>query len=1330
MPTLRMDGSDPFERYAYDPAKEKDIMKRKTSLNAMATLWLLLFSVSFSAVSVAAAPTKPDKESILRAYGKIPLYFIENKGQLDPKVKFYVKTSGQTLYFTDEGVVFDFHRNKKKDARNGAKGGLKGHQNRGVKTERLVFNLGFENAREGIMIKGLDRQDAVINCFLGNDRSKWKSDIPTYSGVVYKGIYKRIDLKVFGNGKGIEYEFIVNPGGNPGDILLTYNGIEGLATSREGEMLIATAFGELKETRPYIYQEIKGKRAVDGRFAIQSPAGQSQTGKFSYGFQVASYNPSYPLIIDPTLSYSTYLGGSDSEEGYGIAVDGSGNAYVAGNTRSTDFPTQNPYQGTHAGDYDVFITKLSPTGNALSYSTYLGGSGFDFARGIAVDGSGNAYVTGETRSTDFPTQNPYQGTYAGGYFDVFITKLSPNGNTLSYSTYLGGSDSEGGYGIAVDDAGNAYVTGNTRSTDFPTQNPYQGTNSSWSGYGDAFITKLSPTGNALSYSTYLGGSDSEGGNGIAVDDAGNAYVTGTTSSTDFPTQNPYQGTLGGWWDAFITKLSPTGNALSYSTYLGGSGYEEGYGIAVDGSGNAYVAGETSSTNFPTQNPYQGANAGDWDAFITKLSPTGNALSYSTYLGGSGFDRGNGIAVNGSGNAYITGRTYSINFPSRNPYQGAHAGGERDAFITKLSPTGNALSYSTYFGGSGDDFARGIAVDGSGNAYVTGATSSTNFPIQNAYQGTYAGGERDAFVAKLSDTMLTLAGPLSDTGQTKCYNRDSESGIPCPKPGEAFYGQDGNYLINSPSYTKLDAAGNDLLNTATKWTMVRDNLTRLIWEVKTDDGSIHDRDNQYEWQNAQDIFVAQVNIANFGGHSDWRLPTIQELSSITALGQDDPAVSETYFPNTVSSDYWSSTAGTTGGGDYDSDFAWIVYFKHGHGYNHPKYNYYYVRAVRGGQSGSLDHLVINSDGTVTDTNTGLMWQQSTTGIVNWQSALAECEGLTLGGYGDWRLPNRRELNSIVDYTLYNPAVSETYFPNTVAFYYWSSTTYTYYIYGAWQVHFKFGEDSWSYKSDGGYVRAVRGGQNWLLGSLTISTPSQGSMWKGGDIMPIRWNTSGISGNVKISISSQGGKDGTFHTIIDSTPNDGSYHWTVNVATSVNCMLRVEPVSDATKGTSQGLFSIETSGAPFVPKLQLAISGLQLSISWTNVVNANGYIFSYAPAPYNGLDTIRTIDMADKTSFSVELWDGAAFFVAVQAYNDAGISTYSNIEYVEIDLTNISVIPSNLNLSQGGTKTFDISGGTRPYSAPSMDTEVARFGTSGSILYVKGISTGSTTPSNGR
>ena len=1070
MPTLRMDGSDPFERYAYDPAKEKDIMKRKTSLNAMATLWLLLFSVSFSAVSVAAAPTKPDKESILRAYGKIPLYFIENKGQLDPKVKFYVKTSGQTLYFTDEGVVFDFHRNKKKDARNGAKGGLKGHQNRGVKTERLVFNLGFENAREGIMIKGLDRQDAVINCFLGNDRSKWKSDIPTYSGVVYKGIYKRIDLKVFGNGKGIEYEFIVNPGGNPGDILLTYNGIEGLATSREGEMLIATAFGELKETRPYIYQEIKGKRAVDGRFAIQSPAGQSQTGKFSYGFQVASYNPSYPLIIDPTLSYSTYLGGSDSEEGYGIAVDG--------------------------------------------------------------------------------------------------------------------------------------------------------------------------------------------------------------------------------------------------------------------SGNAYVAGETSSTNFPTQNPYQGANAGDWDAFITKLSPTGNALSYSTYLGGSGFDRGNGIAVNGSGNAYITGRTYSINFPSRNPYQGAHAGGERDAFITKLSPTGNALSYSTYFGGSGDDFARGIAVDGSGNAYVTGATSSTNFPIQNAYQGTYAGGERDAFVAKLSDTMLTLAGPLSDTGQTKCYNRDSESGIPCPKPGEAFYGQDGNYLINSPSYTKLDAAGNDLLNTATKWTMVRDNLTRLIWEVKTDDGSIHDRDNQYEWQNAQDIFVAQVNIANFGGHSDWRLPTIQELSSITALGQDDPAVSETYFPNTVSSDYWSSTAGTTGGGDYDSDFAWIVYFKHGHGYNHPKYNYYYVRAVRGGQSGSLDHLVINSDGTVTDTNTGLMWQQSTTGIVNWQSALAECEGLTLGGYGDWRLPNRRELNSIVDYTLYNPAVSETYFPNTVAFYYWSSTTYTYYIYGAWQVHFKFGEDSWSYKSDGGYVRAVRGGQNWLLGSLTISTPSQGSMWKGGDIMPIRWNTSGISGNVKISISSQGGKDGTFHTIIDSTPNDGSYHWTVNVATSVNCMLRVEPVSDATKGTSQGLFSIETSGAPFVPKLQLAISGLQLSISWTNVVNANGYIFSYAPAPYNGLDTIRTIDMADKTSFSVELWDGAAFFVAVQAYNDAGISTYSNIEYVEIDLTNISVIPSNLNLSQGGTKTFDISGGTRPYSAPSMDTEVARFGTSGSILYVKGISTGSTTPSNGR
>jgi len=743
-------------------------MKTKLGLSVLTTICVFLFSVSFLTVSKAAAPGKVDKEGILEAYSKLPLYFIENKGQLDPRVRFYVKTSGQTLYFTDKEIVFDLLRGEKATEK-GTEGAQKGRQTTDVRTERLVFNLGFENARKGVLIDGLDRQDAGINYFVGNDKSKWKRGIPTYKGVIYQGVYKGIDLKVFGNGKDIEYEFIVNPGGNPDDILLTYKGIEGLSTNGEGELLITTAFGEFKETRPFIYQEIEEERVVNGSFEIRSPAGRSQTREFSYGFQVASYNPSYPLIIDPTLSYSTYLGGSDEDYGGGIAVDGSGNAYVTGATQSSDFPTQNPYQGTNAGSVDAFITKLSSSGSTLSYSTYLGGNSWDEGNGIAVDGSGNAYVTGHTESSDFPTQNPYQGNNAGSD-DTFIIKLSSSGSALSYSTYLGGSSWDYGLSIALDSSGNAYVTGRTFSNDFPTQNPYQGT---FGGPMDAFITKVSSSGSTLSYSTYLGGSSFDMGDGIAVDDSGNAYVTGFTQSTDFPTQNPYQGTIAGDYDAFITKFTSSGSALSYSTYLGGSSSDSGKGIALDGSGNAYVTGYTHSSNFPTQNPYQGTIAGQIDAFITKVSSLGSTLSYSTYLGGSDYDYGRGIALDGSGNAYVTGYTLSSDFPTKNPYQGTF-GGEDDAFITKLFPSGSTVAYSTYLGGYARDWGNGIALDSSGNAYVTGWTASSDFPTQNPYQGTF-GGVQDAFVAKFRDTTSPTIPTVTTTAISSITATTASSG---------------------------------------------------------------------------------------------------------------------------------------------------------------------------------------------------------------------------------------------------------------------------------------------------------------------------------------------------------------------------------------------------------------------------------------------------------------------------------------------------------------------------------------------------------------------------
>jgi hypothetical protein len=492
--------------------------------------------------------------------------------------------------------------------------------------------------------------------------------------------------------------------------------------------------------------------------AIKSPSNAVLSGSASFsqlsektiGFEAKGTNRQALGTFAVGLVYSTFLGGGGDDYGWGIAVDGNGNAYVTGFTASSDFPTLNPYQATYQGG-DAFVTKLSGSGSSLIYSTYLGGADGDVAYAIAVDGGGNAYVTGYTFSSNFPTLNPYQGTFQGGYGDAFVTKLSSSGASLIYSTYLGGAEGDGGSDIAVDGSGNAYVTGGTFSSNFPTFNPYQ----MYQGRGDVFVTKLSTTGNNLLYSTYLGADSTEGPTGIAVDGSGNAYVTGYTYSTNFPTHNPYQTMSQGYGDVFVTKLSSSGSSLIYSTCVGGESMDYGIGIAVDDSGYAYVTGVTWSTNFPTLNPYQGMfQGGMGDVFVTKLSGPGSSLIYSTYLGGGGEDYGYGIAVDGSGNAYVTGLTYSSNFPTLNPYQTFQGSPWSDAFVTKLSSSGVSLIYSTDLGGKRWDEGLDIAVDGSGNAYVTGRTSSSNFPTLNPYRGTYRDGGYDVFVAKLSELEYT------------------------------------------------------------------------------------------------------------------------------------------------------------------------------------------------------------------------------------------------------------------------------------------------------------------------------------------------------------------------------------------------------------------------------------------------------------------------------------------------------------------------------------------------------------------------------------------------
>ena len=561
--------------------------------------------------------------------------------------------------------------------------------------------------------------------------------------------------------------------------------------------------------------KIQNRKYLEGRYVLAA----SNQVRFALG----PYDKTKPLVIDPVLSYSTYLGGSLQDASLGIAVDSSGNAYVTGYTQSSDFPTLNPVQSTYHGGEpagglnslvpggDVFITKLNADGSALVYSTYLGGSGSDQGNAIAVDSSGFAYVTGSTSSTDFPTLNPIQSTYHGGGSgsfgppggDAFITKLSADGSALIYSTYLGGSAQDEGNGIAVDSSGNSYVTGQTISADFPTANAIQAAcdlGSSCS-YGDAFVTKVNAAGSALVYSTYLGGSNSDTGNGVAVDSSRNAYVTGQTYSSDFPTVNPLQANNSGAPDAFVAKLNSAGSALVYSTYLGGSGSEQGTSIAVDSAGNAYITGNTQSSDFPTASPLQAASGGDAnDAFVAKINAAGSALVYSTYLGGSSTDDGLGIAVDTSGNAYVTGFTRSPDFPTASPVQASINTYLYDAFVTKINAAGSALLYSTFLGGSNINQGNGIAADSAGNAYLTGQTESSDFPITaGAFQPALAGTQLcgpggltdypcpDAFVVKLSpSSYANLSGGSLSFGSVLVNGTSSKQTLALTAGGDAAF----------------------------------------------------------------------------------------------------------------------------------------------------------------------------------------------------------------------------------------------------------------------------------------------------------------------------------------------------------------------------------------------------------------------------------------------------------------------------------------------------------------------------------------------------------------
>ncbi len=708
--------------------------------------------------------------------------FEPNLGQSDERVKFLSRGNGYALFLTPAEAVLAMRTSPliPLPIGRGAKGELASSR-----APDAVVRIALKGAALSPRIEGVDRMVGESNYFIGSDPRKWHTNIPNYARVELKNVYPGIDLIYHGSSQGqLEYDFRLAPSTDPNAIRLSFKGEKKLTLSARGDLIVKVGKTELVEHAPVIYQETGAKRqTVAGGWKLR--------GAHVASFRLANYDRSRPIVIDPVLVYSTYLGGSGGDSGNGIAVDSAGFAYITGQASSTDFPTKNAYQSTcpsaAGGCVAAFVTKLNPAASgpaSLIDSTYLGGSGADFGDGIAVDRSGNAYVTGTTFSTDFPIKNAFQSkcpSARGGFGcgAAFVAKLNPAASgaaSLLYSTYLGGSDSNDfGNGITVDSSGNAYVTGQAFSTDFPTLNGFQSTCPSAAGglgCGAAFVTKLNPTASgaaSLIYSTYLGGSDSNDfGNGIAVDSSGNAYVTGQASSTDFPTLNAYQSTCPsaagglGCGAAFVTKLNPAASgaaSLVYSTYLGGSDANDlGRGIAVDSSGNAYATGQASSTDFPTKNAYQGTlGSSNSNAFVAKLNPAASgaaSLTYSTYLGGTGNgtgvfsgDFGDSIAVDSSGNAYVTGTAVSTDFPTLSAFQStcpSAASVCHAAFVAKLNPAASgaaSLLFSTYLGGTGDgklsdgDSGTGIAVDSSGNAYVSGTTSSTDFPTLNAFQST-------------------------------------------------------------------------------------------------------------------------------------------------------------------------------------------------------------------------------------------------------------------------------------------------------------------------------------------------------------------------------------------------------------------------------------------------------------------------------------------------------------------------------------------------------------------------------------------------------------------
>jgi hypothetical protein len=726
-------------------------------------------------------PESVERQTIVSAFRKLPLRFEANFGEAGSRTDFLARGPGYSLILKRNGVVLRPDHTRSQPEPHSANNRLPLLHSGGNATGEQPLRLEVVGANPHAAVTGVDELETKTNYFIGNDPERWRSNVPSYAKVRYRQIYPHIDLVFYGNEDQIENDFLLSPGADVSSIRLRIQGADNLRLNTNGDLIVTLRDGTFSLKKPVVYQTVAGiRRLVESQYVVH--------GRHDVQFAVAGYDMTRELVIDPVLSYSTYLGGISYDFAAGIAVDSSGNLYVTGNTTSPDFPiVTGGYDTAYPGQYPnlVFVSKFSPDGKTLIYSTFLGGSsGFSSPAGIRVDANGNVYVVGVTSEPAFPLVNAFQTSciLCPTTDDLFVSKLNASGSKLLYSTYLGGTYDESPADIAIDSTGSAYVTGITQSPDFPVSpgalDPTCGTDGLCNPpFQHGVVAKIDTTKSGAAsfvYSTFLGGSSEDVPSGIAIDASGSAYIAGYTQSSDFPTT---AGSFQPTWSAtygeagFITKINGSGTAILYSTYLGAPGGSWISGIAVDQQGSAYVTGLTFSTTFPvTSGAFQTVATISYNGFVSKLNPAGTALVYSSYLGGSiesiaafpdvARAQGDAIVVDSSGSAYISGQTNETNFPLAVPVQANYGGGGSDVFVSKMDPTGSKLLFSTYLGGNDYDGGAAyeyaslvrIALDSQGSVYVAGETYSANFPTTaGAYKTSLNGpvGTADAFISKIS-----------------------------------------------------------------------------------------------------------------------------------------------------------------------------------------------------------------------------------------------------------------------------------------------------------------------------------------------------------------------------------------------------------------------------------------------------------------------------------------------------------------------------------------------------------------------------------------------------